>query len=177
MVKKGTGSTKRSSDQYKIVISVAEQKLYLWVKNKLKRSYLISTSKYGIGNKNNSFKTPLGKHIISSKIGRKARSGTIFKNRRDTKKIAKIGSDFDKDLITTRILRLRGLEPGKNKGRGIDTFRRCIYIHGTTEEHLIGRPASHGCIRMANMDIIALFKLVPRGTIVDIRKRALSLTH
>lgn len=154
-----------------IIISIADQKLYLQRKGKLIKTYRVSTSKYGIGNKNNSFKTPLGKHMISSKIGRKARLGSIFRNRRNTKKIAKIGSDFDKDLITTRILRLQGLEPGKNKGKGIDTFCRCIYIHGTAEEHLIGKPASHGCIRMKNRDIIELFDLAPRGTRVLISRQ------
>lgn len=151
-----------------IIISIADQKLYLHKKGKLIKTYRVSTSKYGIGNKNNSFKTPLGRHMICSKIGRKARLGSIFRNRRNTKKIAKIGSDFHKDLITTRILRLQGLEPGKNKGKGIDTFYRCIYIHGTAEEHLIGKPASHGCIRMKNRDIIELFALVPRSTVVII---------
>lgn len=154
-----------------IIISIADQKLYLHKKGKLIKTYRVSTSKYGIGNKNNSFKTPLGKHMISSKIGRKARPGSIFRNRRNTKKIAKIGSDFDKDLITTRILRLQGLEPGKNKGKGIGTFCRCIYIHGTAEEHLIGKPASHGCIRMKNRDIIELFDLVPRGMRVLISRQ------
>jgi hypothetical protein len=106
--------------------------------------------------------------MICSKIGRKARLGSIFRNRRNTKKIAKIGSDFDKDLITTRILRLQGLEPTENKGKGIDTFHRCIYIHGTAEEHLIGKPASHGCIRMKNKDIVELFALIPLNTVVII---------
>jgi lipoprotein-anchoring transpeptidase ErfK/SrfK len=157
------------ADNFQLIVSIADQKLYFYKKGKLIRTYRVSTSKYGIGNKNNSFKTPLGKHLISSKIGRKARLNSIFKDRRNTKKISKLGSDFDKDLITTRILRLQGLEPGKNKGEGIDTFDRGIYIHGTAEEHLIGKPASHGCIRMKNKDIAELFDLVPRGTVVDIK--------
>ena len=74
------------------------------------------------------------------------------------------------DLITTRILRLEGLEPGINKGKGIDSFKRCIYIHGTPEEWLIGRPASHGCIRMKNGDVIGLFDLVKRDTLVKIER-------
>ena len=161
----------RQVDNPRIIISIADQKLYLYKNAKLIRTYRVSTSKYGIGNKNNSFKTPLGRHMISSKIGRKAHLGSIFRNRRNTKKIAKIGSDFDKDLITTRILRLQGLEPTENKGKGIDTFYRCIYIHGTAEEHLIGKPASHGCIRMKNRDIIELFDLVPMGTRVLISRQ------
>jgi lipoprotein-anchoring transpeptidase ErfK/SrfK len=155
---------------FRIIISIKEQRLYLYDQGQLIKTYQCSTSKYGIGNKKNSFKTPLGKHSISSKIGRKARFGSIFKDRRNTKKVAKIGSDCDKDLITSRILRLRGLERSKNKGKGIDTFDRCIYIHGTAEEHLIGKPASHGCIRMKNRDIIELFDLVSRNTVVIINR-------
>jgi lipoprotein-anchoring transpeptidase ErfK/SrfK len=154
----------------RIIVSIIEQTLVLVEHDTILRSYPVSTSRYGIGNKDGSFKTPLGKHVICSKIGRNARFASIFRNRRNTKKRAKIGSDGDKDLITSRILRLKGLEPGENTGRGIDTFHRYIYIHGTAEEHLISTPASHGCIRMKNKDIIELFDLVQRGTIVDIRR-------
>jgi hypothetical protein len=156
---------------YRIIVSVSKQKLTLYKGARIIKQYPVSTSKYGIGNKDGSFKTPLGKHVICSKIGRHARLGAIFRNRRNIKKIAKIGEDREKDLIITRILRLLGLEKGKNKGKGIDTYKRCIYIHGTAEEHLIGKQASHGCIRMKNRDIAELFDLVPRGTRVDISKK------
>jgi hypothetical protein len=131
------------------------------------KSYHISTSKYGIGNKAGSNRTPLGLHTISSKIGRGAPINTIFKNRRSTGRRARINAE-EGDHITSRILRLRGLEPGKNQGPGIDTFKRCIYIHGTPHEDMIGSPASHGCIRMRNADIIDLFEHVPRGILVKI---------
>lgn len=75
------------------------------------------------------------------------------------------------DLITTRILRLRGLEKGINKGEGVDSHKRYIYIHGTPQEWLIGKPASHGCIRMLNKDVIRLFNIVPSGTVVSIENR------
>ncbi|UCC13153.1 MAG: L,D-transpeptidase [candidate division WOR-3 bacterium] len=135
--------------------------------NRIIKIYRISTSKFGSGNKANSYMTPLGLHMIVSKIGWNARINTIFKNRRNTGKRARINSG-GKDFITTRILRLKGLEQGKNRGRGIDTFKRCIYIHGTPHERKIGSPASHGCVRMTNADIIDLFKRVPRGTLVNI---------
>ncbi len=156
-------------DKYAVVVSISKQRLYVIKGKKVIKQYPVSTSKYGIGNKDGSYKTPLGKHVICSKIGRHARFGTIFQNRRNTKRIAKIGDDRNQDLITTRILRLQGLEKGKNKGKRIDTYERCIYIHGTAEEHLIGKPASHGCIRMKNRDIAELFNEVPRGTLVDIQ--------
>ncbi|MDD4202441.1 MAG: L,D-transpeptidase [Candidatus Omnitrophica bacterium] len=153
-----------------IKVSIAKQKLFLYQDKALIKEYPVSTSKFGIGNKYGSNKTPLGLHIISNKIGRSARSRAIFKRRINTKKIARV-SKTGQDLITSRILRLQGVEKGKNKGKGIDSFKRCIYIHGTPEEKLIGKPASHGCIRMKNKDIIALFQRVTRGVTVNIVRR------
>ena len=152
-----------------IKVKILEQKLYLISDNKVIKDYSISTSKYGIGNKSGSNKTPLGLHRIASKIGRNACFGAIFKRRRNTGKIARVNKGRG-DLITTRILRLEGLQRGINKSKDIDSFRRCIYIHGTPEEKLIGKPASHGCIRMKNRDIIRLYNLVKRGALVEIRK-------
>lgn len=152
-----------------IRINISQQKLYLFSSGQPVKIYRVSTSKYGIGNKAGSNKTPLGLHRIVSKIGRNASLGAIFKRRRNTGKIAKI-SYGDGDIITTRILRLEGLEQGANKGPGVDSYQRCIYIHGTSEAKLIGRPASHGCIRMKNSDIIELFSLVRRCTLVKITR-------
>lgn len=154
----------------KIKVKISEQKLYLISDGKLIKDYPVSTSKYGIGNKVSSNKTPLGLHRIVSKIGKNAHLGTIFKRRRTTGKIARVNKGSG-DLITTRILRLEGLQRGINKGKDIDSFRRCIYIHGTPEEKLIGKPVSHGCIRMKNIDIIKLFSLVKRGTLVEISNK------
>lgn len=154
--------------KYPVEIKISEQRLCLYAANKIIKSYSVSTSKYGVGNRSGSNKTPLGLHQIVNKIGRNVPLGAIFKRRRNTGKIVKSRSAGD--LITTRILRLEGLERGVNKGKGIDSFQRCIYIHGTPEENLIGRPASHGCIRMENRDIIELFNRVKRNTLVEIVK-------
>jgi len=143
--------------------------LFLKDKDSVLSSYPISTSKYGIGNNSGSNKTPLGRHRIVSKLGRNAPLGAIFKRRRNIGKIAKTCKNGT-DLITTRILRLEGLEKGLNRGKGVDSFQRCIYIHGTPEENIIGKPASHGCIRMKNRDIIKLFDSVKRNTLVAINK-------
>lgn len=155
--------------QFNLKVIISKQKLILSKDDKIVKYYPVSTSKYGIGNKIGSNKTPLGLHRIASKIGRNACFGAIFKRRRNTGKIARVNKGSG-DLITTRILRLEGLQRGINKGKGIDSFQRCIYIHGTPEEKLIGKPTSHGCIRMKNSDIIKLFSLVKRGTLVEIRK-------
>ncbi len=151
-----------------IEVVISKQRLFLNDKSRVLNSYPISTSKYGIGNKSGNNKTPIGLHQIVSKIGRNAPWGAIFKRRRNTGKIARAREG--KDLITTRILRLAGLEKGINKGKGIDSFERRIYIHGTPEENLICKPVSHGCIRMKNRDIIKLFEIVKRGTLVSINK-------
>jgi hypothetical protein len=153
-----------------VTVNISKQKLLLYSDKKRIKEYKVSTSKVGIGNKYGSNKTPLGKHIISNKIGRVAKCGAIFKKRRNTGRIAKINKDTG-ELITSRILRLKGLEKGVNKGKNIDTFKRCVYIHGTPEERLIGKPASHGCIRMKNRDIIDLFKKVKRSTVINILKK------
>tara|TARA_B100000927_G_scaffold283747_1_gene271845 strand:- start:229 stop:834 length:606 start_codon:yes stop_codon:yes gene_type:complete len=155
-----------------LVVDISEQRLYL-VQNKLiLKSYPISSSKFGEGSIENSFKTPLGMHQIKEKIGEDVEENTIFISRVDTQKkadIIKNTFDSDNDFVTSRILWLDGMEEGINKGKGIDSYDRYIYIHGTQEEGLIGTKASHGCIRMFNNDVIELFKKVKEGTKVLIK--------
>lgn len=154
-----------------IRVSVARQKLYLVRDGRQVRVYDISTSKYGTGNKLGSLQTPLGRHRIARKIGAGAPLNTIFRNRVDLHRIASVDRTLEgapEDLITTRILWLAGLERGLNQGGRIDSFRRLIYIHGTPSEGLIGRPASNGCVRMRNQDVIDLFDRVAVGTPVII---------
>ncbi len=154
-----------------VVVDPELQRLYVVRDGKIESTYPVSTALKGLGNRNGSYQTPTGTHRVCQKYGKDAPIGTIFRARRDTGKIAKIytdKTDTPKDYVTTRILRLEGLEKGINKGRGIDSYRRLIYIHGTPEEGLIGTPASHGCIRMKNADVIALFDTVPVGTLVEI---------
>ncbi len=154
-----------------IKVSVGEQKLYLIEKDNILKTYPVSCSSYGLGSKAGSNKTPQGKHFIITKHGKNAPLGTIFESRINTGRIARIytdNTDLEKDDVTTRVLRLSGLEAGINKGAGVDSFNRYIYIHGTPEEGLIGKPASHGCIRMKNKDVVELFDLVNTGTVVYI---------
>ena len=155
-----------------IEVDISEQRLYLIENSVIKASYPISTSKYGEGSIENSFKTPLGKHSIKEMIGEEAEINTIFTSRINTKRSATIIDQFedtDNDYVTSRIMWLDGEEDGFNKGGNVDSFRRYIYIHGTHEEGLIGTKASHGCIRMFNYDVIELFNLVNIGTKVLIR--------
>lgn len=155
-----------------IVVDVSMQKLSLYEGLKELHSYSISTSAYGTGSQAGSMKTPLGLHRVKRKIGARAATGTIFKGRVDTGRIARIHLEPEHtgdDFVTSRILWLDGMEPGENSGGDVDSYRRYIYIHGTHEEGLIGQPASHGCIRMRNADVIELFDLVPEKTPVWIR--------
>lgn len=161
------------SNQLVILISISKHNLYLVKGEKIVMTYPVSTSKYGIGNKEGSNKTPLGTHRISEKIGKGAGMGTIFKSGINTGKVAKIypdSTDIQEDLITTRIMWLEGLKAGINKGKGIDSYERRIYIHGTSEEGLVGKSVSRGCIRMRNKDVIELFNLVAKGTLVEIQQ-------
>lgn len=163
-------STDRQKEMY-INIALSDQTLYVIDNDTVVRQYPISSSKFGIGNKAGSNKTPLGKHRIRDKIGEGAPLNTIFRNRGNTGKIAEINRSSEpggKDLITSRILWLEGLEDGINRGKGIDSYKRYIYIHGTADEGAIGAPSSHGCIRMKNTDVVELFELVSTGTDVYI---------
>lgn len=153
------------------IVDVPSQSLTLYINGEIVRSYPVSTSKHGMGSRANSNRTPPGVHYVRKKFGAGEKSGTIFKARVSTRKRATIehrprftGNDF----VTTRILWLSGLEPGTNQGKGIDSFKRYIYIHGTPEEGLIGQPASHGCVRMRNADVIELFDLMPEKSLVKI---------
>ena len=146
-----------------IVVDVSTQQLFFLKKGQIEEIYSVSTSVYGTGSKVNSFKTPLGRHKISEKIGEGLPEGAILKGRRWTGAIANIIKepiDTDFDVVTSRILWLTGLEEGKNLGSGVDSKSRYIYIHGTAEEGLIGKPASDGCVRMYNIDVISLFNSV-----------------
>ena len=159
--------------QHIIVVRIGEQRLYLFRGDKRILEWPISSSEHGIGNREHSYKTPLGAHTIARKIGAGAAAGTIFKGRENTHTLAPILTDQSRsehDHVTTRILWLQGLEPGINQGPGIDSYQRFIYIHGTPEEGRIGTPASQGCIRMRNADVITLFDLVESGTLVYIEE-------
>lgn len=160
-----------SNDDYAIIVNPENQTLYLIRDDSIHRTFVISTGKNGLGSEANSGKTPTGSHRIKKKFGDGAETGAIFVARANTGKIAEIhtdNTDIEKDHVTTRILWLEGLEEGINKGKGIDSYHRYIYIHGTPEEGLLGQPASQGCIRMKNSEVIELFSTVPEGTLVEI---------
>jgi L,D-transpeptidase YbiS len=132
---------------------------------------LVSTAKNGAGERKGSECTPRGRHLIRAKIGAAAPSNTVFVSRRPTGEVyspALRALYPQRDWILTRILWLSGLEPGKNRLGAVDTMQRYIYIHGAPDEDTMGVPSSHGCVKMRNADVIALFDLVNASTAVVI---------
>lgn len=145
-----------------MIVSVPDQVLALVDHGKLIARYSISTSKFGTGDSNASYRTPLGTLFVSAKVGDRLPAGAVIKNRIPTGEI--VAADAPgRDPIVSRVIWLRGMEMQNQKARD-----RCIYIHGTPEERRIGRPASFGCIRMRSRDVIDLYDRVHIGTHVVI---------
>jgi len=156
-----------------LVVSVAGQTVSLFEQSsaswRLARKMKCSTSRFGIGQTEGSNCTPLGLHRIAEKIGAGAAAGTVFKARQAVGHVSQ--PEFSDAKITTRILWLEGLEPGFNRGGNVDSHSRYIYIHGTADQSSIGKPASCGCIHLADADLIPLFDKLPVGTLVWISER------
>jgi UDP-N-acetylmuramate--alanine ligase len=146
-----------------VFVNVADQRLLLLVRGETEARYAVSTSRVGISAVEDSHGTPPGVHRIAEKIGEGMPAGTIFRERVSTGDIWTPDQLAEEDLILTRILTLEGLEDGINRGPGIDSLARYIYIHGTHHEAEIGQPVSGGCIRMTSADVIDLFDRVEEG--------------
>jgi lipoprotein-anchoring transpeptidase ErfK/SrfK len=146
----------------KMIVSVSDQKMLLVRDGEPVKSYRISTSKFGTGDKPGSNRTPVGHLRVAKKIGGSAPHGAVFKSRRPTGEVLKPNSS-GRDPIVTRILWLKGIED-----RNRNAYKRTIYIHGTPEENRLGHPASYGCIRMSSRDIVDLYNRVGHGADVFI---------
>jgi lipoprotein-anchoring transpeptidase ErfK/SrfK len=157
-----TSCATRYDRDHKMIVSARDQKMVVLKKGKKIREYPISTSKFGLGDKKGSYRTPMGKMQVASKHGDGAAKGTVFKARRPTGEVVKPNSP-GRDPIVTRILWLRGMESSTRNAQP-----RCIYIHGTPEERTIGTPASYGCIRMRSKDVVDLFRIVGVGAEVQV---------
>ena len=160
----GFSSCSVSKPNHELRVSVADQKMAVYKNGQPVRVYGVSTSKFGVGDSPSSNRTPLGKMRIARKIGKGLPPGMVFKSRQPTGEVIRPNTP-GRDPIVSRILWLAGTEKKTRNAYG-----RYIYIHGTPEEQLIGRPASYGCIRMRSMDVIDLYNQVPEGMPVQIVK-------
>lgn len=160
-------------DETVLDISLSEQRLRVLAGDRQVAEYPVSTARNGAGETEGSECTPRGWHAICEKIGVDCAPGTVFVSREPT------GETYspalreihpDRDWILTRILWLTGLEEGRNLAGKVDTRARYIYIHGAPEDDPVGVPSSHGCVKMRNSDVIALFDLVSEGTRVNIHE-------
>ena len=155
--------------RHRLIVSVPDQKMLVLTDGKPTAVYPVSTSKFGTGDREGSYATPLGHLCVRRKIGDGAPLGTVFKSRKPTGEVL-VPNAPGRDPIVTRILWLDGLESHNR-----NAFSRCIYIHGTPQEEMIGTPASYGCIRMRSSDVAKLFDLVGNGAHVEITEGSLNL--
>jgi lipoprotein-anchoring transpeptidase ErfK/SrfK len=147
-----------------IVVSVPDQQLAVIDRGKLISKYAISTSKFGLGDGNGTYRTPLGTLFVSAKFGDHLPAGAVIKSRVPTGEVVNVNAP-GRDAIVSRVIWLRGMEQQNRSARD-----RCIYIHGTPEERRIGTPVSFGCIRMRSCDVIALYDLAHIGMHVTITR-------
>jgi hypothetical protein len=162
------GWKRRVGDALGLWVSVGRQQLCGLENGRVRFAYRCSTAAKGVGNREGSNQTPLGWHEIQERFGDGLPAGAIFKERKHKGKVWSPGSGTGDDLILSRIMWLGGLEPGINASPGIDSHTRYIYIHGTPQEDRLGTPASMGCIRLSNADVIELYEQTALGTPVFI---------
>lgn len=155
----------------KVIVSVSDQQMLLVRDGQPVKTYKVSTSKFGLGDKPGSNRTPLGHMRVAKKVGCHAPQGAVFKSRKPTGEVIKPNSP-GRDPIVTRILWLKGLED-----RNHNAFKRTIYIHGTPEEKRLGQPASYGCIRMSSRDVADLYNRVGYGADVFIIRGSIQNGH
>jgi len=149
-------------------VETSRQLMVVRLPDRVECAYPVSTSRFGLGEEECSLQTPAGLHEVVERFGDEAPAGAVFESRVWTGEVWPPArwQEADGDKILSRILRLSGREPGRNAGGHRDTYARMIYLHGTNQEHFVGvRPSSHGCIRMKNADVIALYERVRGGPV------------
>lgn len=152
----------RSLPERLIVVDVPQQRLTILEDGEAIADYPVSTAAAGVGGEEGSHRTPPGWHRIHRRIGAGAPLGALFVSREPTGAVWR-GEATEEDLILTRVLTLEGLEDGVNRGPGRDSLERYVYIHGTNQPERLGTPVSHGCVRVRNEDVVALFDRVREG--------------
>lgn len=158
---------------WRIDVSIGEQRLRLYRGDALVMDVAVATAKNGPGELAGSECTPRGRHVVRAKIGGGCPVDTVFVGRRPTGERytpALRAAHPGRDWILSRILWLCGCEPGRNRLGNVDTMRRYVYIHGCPDDDPLGVPSSHGCVKMRNAEVVALFDRVPAGTPVLIHE-------
>ncbi len=161
---RAAGWDTRVGDELGLWVSVARQRLIGVRGRRVQFVYRCSTAAKGVGSREHSNRTPLGWHEVGERYGDGLLWGAVLSSRKPTGAVWKPGDKTAKDLVLSRILWLSGLEPGLNRGKGIDSRDRYIYIHGTPAEAKLGAPASMGCVRLSNDDVIELYDVAKTGT-------------
>jgi lipoprotein-anchoring transpeptidase ErfK/SrfK len=154
-----------------VQIKLERQQLEVIEGTRVTASYPVSTSARGAGERAGSEQTPRGAHEVRELIGNDAPCGAVFVGREPTGEVCTPelrASNPARDWILSRVIWLSGLDEGRNRGGDVDTYDRYIYIHGTPDDEPVGEARSHGCIRMRNDDVIALFAMLEVGTLVQI---------
>jgi UDP-N-acetylmuramate--alanine ligase len=152
------------ADDRWLLVDALAQTLHLMAGDAPVAGWPVSTAAAGLDNRDGSGGTPPGLHVVDRRIGDGAAPGTVFESREPTGAVWTPGDPpVADDLILTRILTLDGREEGLNRGPGVDSLARYIYIHGTNHEDRIGDPVSHGCVRMTSADVVELFDRVGEG--------------
>ena len=165
-----TGCGAEKDTHNRLIVSVRDQRMLLTSDGRPVKVYPVSTSKFGLGDRPGSNRTPLGRLEVARKIGEDLRAGAVIRNRRPTGEVLPPNAP-GRDPVVSRILWLRGTEKANR-----NAFRRCIYIHGTPEEWRVGQPASYGCIRMKSRDVIDLYRRLGLGAEVQVIRESLETT-
>jgi len=153
-----------------LLVPLGEKILAHWSRGRTLATYPFSFSKRPPSCEQDSLGTPWGLHEVAQKVGDGELPGTVFRGRLSTGKHWQAFAETDREgsLVTTRILRLSGLEPGLNAGPGVDSWERYIYLHGTNHPEEFPRNRSAGCLLLRDDDLLELYERLPLGSHVFI---------
>lgn len=127
----------------RLVLVLGERRVYAYQEDKVLASYPVAVGKKG-------WETPTGNFKVIQKV-----KDPIWQNPWN-------GKIIPASLNGPIGIRWIGFwTDGKNT----------IGFHGTPGEHLLGQAVSHGCVRMKNKDVVALFEMIEPGTPVIVKNK------
>jgi L,D-transpeptidase ErfK/SrfK len=132
--------TEPASDEIHLVVKLRAKRVYVYRGLEIIATYPIAVGKPG-------WETPKGTYRVYEQ-----EQNPIFKS-----------------FKTGRIINPGPENPLGPRWIGIWTDGKTrLGFHGTNQPELIGKAVSHGCIRMRNQDVMALYDKVKVGTIVEV---------